>query len=55
MVENIRQTHKLIDINQIVINDLKLNNRPNWYPLLPLFENNYPIFTTISDKQTYDF
>ena len=24
MVENIRETHELIDINQIVINDLKL-------------------------------
>ena len=30
------------------------NNRPNWYPLIRLFKNNRPIFTTISDKQIND-
>ena len=36
------KNHKFTDIKQININDLKLRpiNRPNWYPLIPLFKNN---------------
>ena len=43
------KTHTFTDIKQININDLKLRpiNRPNWYPLIRLFKNNCPVFTTI--------
>ena len=36
------KNHKFTDIKQINIDDLKLLpiNRPNWYPLIPLFKNN---------------